>query len=92
MSKCILNIIQREKNVDKVAVLFKGSLNAESENNDVKKMKICFWVEQCLHALFECQEDVNEITKNHTKAISGELKLSDFFVLAKIDFRGYVTF
>ena len=39
---------------------------------DVKKMKIGFWVEQCLHALFECQIYVNEITKNHTKAGSGE--------------------
>ena len=35
-------------------------------------MEIGFWVEQCLHALFECQEDNNEITKNHTKAVSGE--------------------
>ena len=27
-----------------------------------------------MHALFECPEDVNEIhvTKNHTKAVSGE--------------------
>ena len=33
-------------------------------------MKVDFWVEQCLHALFECQEDVNEITKNHVKAVS----------------------
>ena len=35
-------------------------------------MKIGFWVEQCMHALFECQEDVNEITKTHTKVVSGE--------------------
>ena len=28
-----------------------------------------------MHALFECPEDVNEITKNHTKAVSGELCL-----------------
>ena len=38
-------------------------------------MKIGSWVEQTLHALFECQEDVNEITKNHTKAIFGEFCL-----------------
>ena len=25
-----------------------------------------------MHALFECPEDVHEITKNHTKAVSGE--------------------
>ena len=54
-------------------------------------MKIGFWVEQYMHALFECPEDVNEITNNHTKAVSGEF-LRDFFVLAKIDFRGYMTF
>ena len=59
------------KQVDKAAVLFKSSQNAENERIDVKKMKIGFWVEQCLHALFECQEAVNEITKNHTKAGSG---------------------
>ena len=35
-------------------------------------MKIGFLVEQCMHCLFECSEDVNEITKNHTKAVSGE--------------------
>ena len=54
-------------------------------------MKIGFWVEQCLHALFECQEDVNEITKNHTKVVSGEFCVISLF-LRKIDFRGYVTF
>ena len=32
-------------------------------------MKICLWVEQWMHALFECPEDVNEITKNNTKAV-----------------------
>ena len=59
---------------------------------DVKKMKIGFGVEQCLHALSECQEDVTEITKNYTKAVSGDFLFRDFFVLAKIDFMGYVTF
>ena len=39
-------------------------------------MKIGFWVEQCLHALFECQEDVYEITKNHTKVVSSEFLCS----------------
>ena len=43
-------------------------------------MKIGFWVEQCLHALFECQKDVNEITKNHTKAVSGEFCLISLFL------------
>ena len=33
-------------------------------------MKIGFGVEQCMHALFECPEDVNEITKNPTKVVS----------------------
>ena len=32
-----------------------------------------FCVEQCMHALIDCPEDVNEITKNHTKAVSGEV-------------------
>ena len=46
-----------------------------------------------MHALFECTEDVNEITKTHTEAVSGEFcVISLFFVLAKIDFRGCVTF
>ena len=35
-------------------------------------MKIGVGVEQCMHALFECTKDVNEITKNHTKVVSGE--------------------
>ena len=35
-------------------------------------MKIGFWVEQCTHALFECPDDIHEITKNHTKVVSGE--------------------
>ena len=43
-------------------------------------MKIGFWVKQCLHALFECQEDVNEITKNHTKAVSGEFCVVSLFL------------
>ena len=42
------------------------------------KMKIDFWVEQCMHALFECPEDVNEITKNHT--ISGEFCVISLFL------------
>ena len=29
-----------------------------------------------MHALFECLEDVNAITKNHNKAVSG-----DFYVI-----------
>ena len=57
------------KKVDNVAVLFKSLYNTDNEKNDVQKMKIGFWVEQCSLALFECQEDVNEITKNHTKAV-----------------------
>ena len=36
-------------------------------------MKICVCVEQYTHALLECPEGVNKITKNHTKAVSGEL-------------------
>ena len=35
-------------------------------------MKIGFLVEQCMHALLEWPEDVNEITKYYTKAVSGE--------------------
>ena len=72
-----------------MAVLLKNSLNADKI--DVKKIKICFWVEQWMHALFECLENVNEITKNHTKAVVWCI-LRDFFVLAKNDFRGNVTF
>ena len=43
-------------------------------------MKIGSWVEQCLHALFECQEDVNAITKNHTKTVSGEFCVTSLFL------------
>ena len=54
---------------DLIMIKWQGFLkltNAENEKNDVKKIKIGFMVEQCLHDLFECQKDVNEITKNHT--------------------------
>ena len=43
-------------------------------------MKIGFGVEQCMHALFECPEDVNEITMNHSKAISGEFCVISLFL------------
>ena len=57
----------------------------KTKKNDIKKMKIGFWVEQCLHAsLFECQEDVNEITKNHTIAVSGELCVIPLFLRKSI--------
>ena len=68
------------KKVGKAAVLFKSSQNADNERIDVKKMKISFWVEHCLHALFECKEDVNVITKNHTKAVSGEFCVISLFL------------
>ena len=38
-------------------------------------MKIGIWAEQSMHALFECPEDVNEITNIHTKAVSDDLCL-----------------
>ena len=68
------------KKVDRVAVLLKAHKTLKTKKNDVKKIKIGFWVEQCLHALFECQEDVNEITKNHTKAVSGEFRVIFLFL------------
>ena len=37
-----------------------------------------------MYALFECPEDVNEITKNHIKAVLWCI-LRDFFALAKMD-------
>ena len=43
-------------------------------------MKIGFWVEQGTHVLFECPEDVNEITKNNTKAVSGEFCVIPLFL------------
>ena len=43
-------------------------------------MQIGFWVKKCMHALFECPEDVNEITKNHTKVVSGELCVISLFL------------
>ena len=43
-------------------------------------MKIGFWVEECTIALFECPEDVNEITKYHTKAVSGEFCVISLFL------------
>ena len=43
-------------------------------------MKIGFLVEQCTHVLFQCPEYVNEITKNHTKAVSGEFCVISVFL------------
>ena len=43
-------------------------------------MKIGFWVDQCMHALFECPEDVNEITTNHIIAVSGEFCAISLFL------------
>ena len=43
-------------------------------------MKIGFWVQQFMHALFECPDDINEITKNHTKAASGEACVISLFL------------
>ena len=43
-------------------------------------MKIGLGVKQCMYALFECQEDVNEITKNHTKAVTGEFCVISLFL------------
>ena len=37
-------------------------------------------VEQCMYALFECPEVFNEITKNHTKAVSGEFCVISLFL------------
>ena len=37
-------------------------------------------MKQCLHALYECQGDVNEITKNHTKAVSGAFCVISLFL------------
>ena len=42
-------------------------------------MKIGCWVEQFRNALFEFPEDVNEITKNHTKVVSGEFCMMFLF-------------
>ena len=39
--------------------------NADNVKLTLRKWKKAFWVEQCIHALFQCPEDVNEITKNH---------------------------
>ena len=33
-----------------------------------------------MHALFECPDDVNEITNNHTKAVSGEFCVISLFL------------
>ena len=44
------------------------------------KMKIGFSVEQCVQSLFECPEDVNEITKFHIKSISGEFCFISLFL------------
>ena len=36
--------------------------------------------ERCLHAVCECQEDVNEITINHSKAFFGEFCVISLFL------------
>ena len=33
-----------------------------------------------MHAFFECPEDVDEITKNHTKAVCGEFCVISLFL------------
>ena len=43
-------------------------------------MKNGFWVEKCMHALFECPEEVNEVTKNHTKTVFGEFCMISLFL------------
>ena len=43
-------------------------------------MKMEFCAEQCMHALFECPEDVNEISKNHTNVVSGEFCVISLFL------------
>ena len=44
-------------------------------------MKIGFKVEKCAHVLFQCPEYVNEMPKNHTKAVSGEFCVISLFYL-----------
>ena len=44
------------------------------------KMTMGFWIVLCKHALFEFPEDVNEITKNHTEAASGEFRVISLFL------------
>ena len=43
-----------------------------------------------MHTLFECPEDNNEITRITLKRFV--MDFAYFFVLTKIDFRGYVAF
>ena len=43
-------------------------------------MIIGFWVEQCTHVLIQCPEYANEITKNYTKAVSGEFCVISLFL------------
>ena len=47
-------------------------------------------VEQFTYVLFGCPQDVNEITKKHTYAVSGEFCVV-FFVRVKFDFKGFIT-
>ena len=54
-------------------------------------MKIGFWVDQCTHALFESPENVSEIRKKHTMAVSCEFCLISLF-LQKLIYMGHVTF
>ena len=43
-------------------------------------MEIGFWVEQCMHALFTCPEDVNELTKYQTNGFSGKFCVISLFL------------
>ena len=43
-------------------------------------MKIGFWVEQYMHALFECPDYANAITKIHNKAVTGEFCVISLFL------------
>ena len=47
---------------------------------DVNKMKRGFSIKQCMYALLECPQDVNEITKKHTEAVSGDICVISLFL------------
>ena len=43
-------------------------------------MKICFWIEHWMHALFECPEDVNENNKVTLKRFCDEFCVISLFL------------
>ena len=89
LSKCIPNIMQSEKN-DITAVHFKSSFNADNLILTLKKWKQDFGLNYACMLYLNARRCQWNTIESHWSGFWSFFR--DFFVLAKIDFRGYVTF